>query len=597
MRLEWPDHALLATLPAPHRCLSSAVLGGGLTTRAALAQPPGRRTTTRAPTRTCTWPRSPRANGAGPGRGHRHAHGRRRARRRAPRPGAGERRGHRRHRPAARRGGPAPAPAAARRDHQRLRRRPPRAERRRARRPPCRRRPRPRPRRWPTRGVRALNHHGPATGTATDAICVATPPGRARSPSPARPPRSAPPSRTRSTARCCRARASTGARWPRGGAWREATAARPRARPVARGRPRRRPARLAARRRRPRRARHRHRRAPRRPPLPSRPGRRRAARTRARGRAPRAVGRAVAAVALRRRALDRDPRARARAGRARARAPGPALRAARPGLPGPEGRRACSRRRSACACAASRRPRGPRSSGRRDDPGHRPLLDRLRDPEPVAHGARRGPRRRVGQLLPPRRAARRARHPRGGRARWRGCASAGPTSGPVRPGLERAGWAQRRPLADVVHARALAGGRRAARPAPMPDAAARIAARDRADLPGQAGRQPRARWRTWSSAGARPPARRRRRRCAPRTCVCAADHGHAARGTSLFDGAVSGQVAAAAARGETAIGVLARAREETLVVADLGLRGPTPPGCVDRRCARGHRRLRRRARR
>jgi adenosylcobinamide amidohydrolase len=26
-------------------------------------------------------------------------------------------------------------------------------------------------------GVRALNHHGPATGTATDAICVATPPG------------------------------------------------------------------------------------------------------------------------------------------------------------------------------------------------------------------------------------------------------------------------------------------------------------------------------------------------------------------------------------------------------------------------------------
>jgi adenosylcobinamide amidohydrolase len=26
-------------------------------------------------------------------------------------------------------------------------------------------------------GVRALNHHGAATGTATDAICVATPPG------------------------------------------------------------------------------------------------------------------------------------------------------------------------------------------------------------------------------------------------------------------------------------------------------------------------------------------------------------------------------------------------------------------------------------
>jgi adenosylcobinamide hydrolase len=30
VRLDWPDHALLATLPAAHRCLSSAVLGGGL---------------------------------------------------------------------------------------------------------------------------------------------------------------------------------------------------------------------------------------------------------------------------------------------------------------------------------------------------------------------------------------------------------------------------------------------------------------------------------------------------------------------------------------------------------------------------------------
>ena len=31
MKLSWPDDALLATLPTPHRCLSSAVLGGGLT--------------------------------------------------------------------------------------------------------------------------------------------------------------------------------------------------------------------------------------------------------------------------------------------------------------------------------------------------------------------------------------------------------------------------------------------------------------------------------------------------------------------------------------------------------------------------------------
>ena len=40
--------------------------------------------------------------------------------------------------------------------------------------------------------------------------------------------------------------------------------------------------------------------------------------------------------------------------------------------------------------------------------------------------------------------------------------------------------------------------------------------------------------------------------------VCAADHGHVGHGTSLFERAVSAQVAAAAARGETAIGVLAR---------------------------------------
>jgi adenosylcobinamide amidohydrolase len=32
VRLSWPDDALLATLDAPHRCLSSAVLGGGLST-------------------------------------------------------------------------------------------------------------------------------------------------------------------------------------------------------------------------------------------------------------------------------------------------------------------------------------------------------------------------------------------------------------------------------------------------------------------------------------------------------------------------------------------------------------------------------------
>jgi nicotinate-nucleotide--dimethylbenzimidazole phosphoribosyltransferase len=159
-----------------------------------------------------------------------------------------------------------------------------------------------------------------------------------------------------------------------------------------------------------------------------------------------------------------------------------------------------------------------------------------------------------------------------------------PDERPVRPGLERAGWAQRRPLADVVHRERWPAGAAEPAPATLPDAAARIAARDRADRlvkpAGSLGALEDVVERWSAATGAPPPAPLRAAHL-----VCAADHGHAARGTSLFDGAVSGQVAAAAARGETAIGVLARARDETLVVADIGLRGPTPPGCVDRRCA------------
>jgi nicotinate-nucleotide--dimethylbenzimidazole phosphoribosyltransferase len=160
-----------------------------------------------------------------------------------------------------------------------------------------------------------------------------------------------------------------------------------------------------------------------------------------------------------------------------------------------------------------------------------------------------------------------------------------PDERPLRPGLERAGWAQRRPLADVIHHERWPGDAPGTG-APMPDAAARIAARDRADLlvkpAGSLGALEDLVERWSAATGAPPPAPLRAAHL-----VLAADHGHAARGTSLFDGAVSGQVAAAAARGETAIGVLARAREETFVVADLGLRGPMPSGCVDRRCAAG----------
>lgn len=175
MRLEWPDHALLATLPAAHRCLSSAVLGGGLTTARHWLnlQVPHDYARTDPEVHLSE---VARANGLDPGAviGMLTA--------------ADVRAGVRRDR------GPASAvatvgigqPLAA-----------------------AGRRPRPLPRvgtinvlvvvRQPLSdpalvaavqtateakaqaladaGVRALNHHGPATGTATDAICVATPPG------------------------------------------------------------------------------------------------------------------------------------------------------------------------------------------------------------------------------------------------------------------------------------------------------------------------------------------------------------------------------------------------------------------------------------
>jgi nicotinate-nucleotide--dimethylbenzimidazole phosphoribosyltransferase len=67
--------------------------------------------------------------------------------------------------------------------------------------------------------------------------------------------------------------------------------------------------------------------------------------------------------------------------------------------------------------------------------------------------------------------------------------------------------------------------------------------------------------------------------------VCAADHGHVVHGTALFDAEVSAQVTAAAARGDSAVGVLARAAGHELLVADIGLVGPTPPGVRDAKVA------------
>jgi nicotinate-nucleotide--dimethylbenzimidazole phosphoribosyltransferase len=163
-----------------------------------------------------------------------------------------------------------------------------------------------------------------------------------------------------------------------------------------------------------------------------------------------------------------------------------------------------------------------------------------------------------------------------------------PDERPVRPGLEAAGWSARMPLEAVVMEErwreAPGDDSPAARPAV--DQVAAIAARDRLDQlvkpAGSLGALEPLIERWAAIAGAPPPSRPR-----AGVLVCAADHGHARRGTSLFDPEVSAQVSAAAARGETAVGVLARRDGHELLVADLGLAGPTADGVRDEKIAAG----------
>jgi nicotinate-nucleotide--dimethylbenzimidazole phosphoribosyltransferase len=163
-----------------------------------------------------------------------------------------------------------------------------------------------------------------------------------------------------------------------------------------------------------------------------------------------------------------------------------------------------------------------------------------------------------------------------------------PDERPVRPGLEAAGWSERAAVDEVVMEERWAAGPTpdARRPTPGPDRAAAASARDRLDAlvkpAGSLGALEPLIERWAAIAGAPPPARIR-----AGVLVCAADHGHVAHGTSLFDADVSAQVAAAAARGETAAGVLARRGDHVLLVADMGLRGPTPDGVRDAKVAEG----------
>lgn len=122
-------------------------------------------------------------------------------------------------------------------------------------------------------------------------------------------------------------------------------------------------------------------------------------------------------------------------------------------------------------------------------------------------------------------------------------------------------------------------------PSPQPDRAAAIAVRDRADQlvrpAGSLGALDAALERWASITGAAPSPSLR-----AGVLVAAADHGHTTRGTSLFPSEVSSQVAAAAARGETAVSVLARQGGHALRVVDIGLDAPTPPGALDRKIRR-----------
>jgi nicotinate-nucleotide--dimethylbenzimidazole phosphoribosyltransferase len=162
-----------------------------------------------------------------------------------------------------------------------------------------------------------------------------------------------------------------------------------------------------------------------------------------------------------------------------------------------------------------------------------------------------------------------------------------PDERPLRPGLEAAGWSARMPLADVVMAERWEEREAPRAPAPAgPDRAAAIAARDRLDAlvkPAGSLGAIEALIERWAGVtGAAPPATIR-----AGVLVLAADHGHVHHGTSLFERDVSAQVAAAAARGETAVGVLARAGGHELLVADVGLAGATPPGVRDAKVAAG----------
>ena len=186
-----------------------------------------------------------------------------------------------------------------------------------------------------------------------------------------------------------------------------------------------------------------------------------------------------------------------------------------------------------------------------------------------------------------------------------------PDERPLRPGLEAQGWGRRHALVQHVFSErwgAADPGGSSALAAPKPkgdqapvdrpdwwralatilpvDIEAAIAVRDASDelvKPlGSLGALEKLLERAAAATGSTPVG-------PPKTgiLVLVADHGVSRQGVSLYPQRVTSQVASAAARGETAIGVLARSLEAELVVADFGLRGVRLPGVRDHRVADG----------
>lgn len=151
-----------------------------------------------------------------------------------------------------------------------------------------------------------------------------------------------------------------------------------------------------------------------------------------------------------------------------------------------------------------------------------------------------------------------------------------PDERPTRPQLERAGWSARVDVDAVVMQERWEGAAESFAVEAGPDAAARVAVRDEADRhlrpAGSLGALEEATERWAAATGAPPPDPLRAAHV-----LFVADHGH---GSSLYGGTVTRDLAAEAAAGRTAIGVLAAGRGEPLQVVDVGLRGAPVAGCV-----------------